>query len=429
MLPFLRRFLLRLVLSLLVVGTTHAAAAVATIDELFSNADGSIQFMLLTRTGDVSLAGHRLSSSAGGTTREYTFPFDAPAGPLSRSVLVATQGFAELGALQPDYIVPSGFLPLASGLVTLDEASFDYRSAEIPTDGAHALWQNPASGSANTYVAFAANAAGASHSFLRTPRISGLFWNTGEPGWGLATEQGSDVLYAAWATYDFDGSPRWFVLQRGSFSFPDDEGDLSGWSGVIFATTGSPFNADPFDASRVSAVEVGSATFIFPTPGQELAGRFDFRIEGASGRKDFVPAHFANPVPSCSDGIAFGPVPNYQGSWGMSTEPGWTLHLTHQGEVIFAVWFTYDASGKATWMSFTAQKSAPGSYAGTVYRSTGPSFNSTFNPALVQATAVGTAHLEFTDRSTGSFAYTVGGLSRSKAITRVVVDGPPTVCE
>ena len=38
--------------------------------------------------------------------------------------------------------------------------------------------------------------------------------------------------------------------------------------------------------------------------------------------------------------------PNYQGLWWNAppnSESGWGINLTHQGDVIFATWFTYDA--------------------------------------------------------------------------------------
>ncbi|HET7260338.1 MAG TPA: S8 family peptidase, partial [Casimicrobiaceae bacterium] len=48
------------------------------------------------------------------------------------------------------------------------------------------------------------------------------------------------------------------------------------------------------------------------------------------------------------------PEANYQGLWWASpagSESGWGLNVAHQGNVIFATWFTYDASGKALWLS------------------------------------------------------------------------------
>ncbi|MGE5090318.1 MAG: S8 family peptidase, partial [Candidatus Levyibacteriota bacterium] len=53
--------------------------------------------------------------------------------------------------------------------------------------------------------------------------------------------------------------------------------------------------------------------------------------------------------------------PNYEGLWWAApagSESGWGINFAHQGDVIFATWFTYDATGKAWWLSMTALKTA-----------------------------------------------------------------------
>ncbi|HEX8738685.1 MAG TPA: S8 family peptidase, partial [Casimicrobiaceae bacterium] len=52
---------------------------------------------------------------------------------------------------------------------------------------------------------------------------------------------------------------------------------------------------------------------------------------------------------------------NYQGLWWASpagSESGWGLNVAHQGNIIFATWFTYDTSGKALWLSMTGVQGA-----------------------------------------------------------------------
>ena len=41
------------------------------------------------------------------------------------------------------------------------------------------------------------------------------------------------------------------------------------------------------------------------------------------------------------------------------SEAGWGINFAHQGDVIFATWFTYDASGNAWYMSMTAASERP----------------------------------------------------------------------
>jgi mono/diheme cytochrome c family protein len=121
---------------------------------------------------------------------------------------------------------------------------------------------------------------------------------------------------------------------------------------------------------------------------------------------------------------------NYEGLWWNSpggSEPGWGLNIAHQGDVIFATWFTYDLSGKGIWFVMTAPKSAPGTYNGALYTATGPSFAAaSFDPTQVLPTPVGSATLSFTDADNGSFAYNVNGISRVKAITRQVFGQAPS---
>ncbi len=112
------------------------------------------------------------------------------------------------------------------------------------------------------------------------------------------------------------------------------------------------------------------------------------------------------------DNVCILPFPtgdNYEGLWWANppgSESGWGINLAHQGDVIFLTWFTYDSTGKAWWLSMTANKTAQGSYGGKLYRTNGEPFFSLFtNPA--SATAVGTATLTFGSPTTATFAYQV----------------------
>jgi serine protease len=122
--------------------------------------------------------------------------------------------------------------------------------------------------------------------------------------------------------------------------------------------------------------------------------------------------------------------PNYEGLWWRSpagSESGWGINLAHQDDVIFATWFTYDASGKAWWLSMTANRSASNIFTGTLYQTRGPAFNAVpFDPSAVTATPVGSGTLTFSDGDNGTFAYTVNGIQQTKPITRQVFGPLPT---
>lgn len=117
-------------------------------------------------------------------------------------------------------------------------------------------------------------------------------------------------------------------------------------------------------------------------------------------------------------------VPNYGGLWWASpadSESGWGINFAHQGSVIFATWFTYDIDGKGLWLSVAAFAAKPGTFTGTLVRATGPSFDaSPFDPSLVTRTPVGAATFSFSGPNNGTFAYTLNGISQTKAITREV---------
>lgn len=124
------------------------------------------------------------------------------------------------------------------------------------------------------------------------------------------------------------------------------------------------------------------------------------------------------------------PPTNYEGLWWnapAATESGWGINFAHQGDVIFATWFTYDATGKAWWLFMTATKITNNTFSGTLYETHGPPFNTIpFNPNAVTTTSVGTGMLTFSRANDGIFQYTVRGIAQAKAITRQVFGALPT---
>jgi len=116
------------------------------INELYSNSDGSVQFIELTvdgSTGEGFWQGRTITVSQGGTTHSYTFPTNLPSAidTANTSVLIATQGFADLGIVAPDFIVSSGFLFTGSGTVNFASAD-SVAYASLPTDGTHSVDRN-----------------------------------------------------------------------------------------------------------------------------------------------------------------------------------------------------------------------------------------------------------------------------------------------
>ncbi|HEX9275128.1 MAG TPA: S8 family peptidase [Casimicrobiaceae bacterium] len=113
--------------------------------------------------------------------------------------------------------------------------------------------------------------------------------------------------------------------------------------------------------------------------------------------------------------------PNYTGLfWNApaNSESGWGINFAHQGDQIFATWFTYDTTGKAWWLSMLAERTAANSnaYTGTINASTGPPFNNFVGAA--SANAVGMGKLTFANTDNASFEYTVNQISQTKALIR-----------
>ena len=121
----------------------------------------------------------------------------------------------------------------------------------------------------------------------------------------------------------------------------------------------------------------------------------------------------------------------YQGLWSSSPaglEAAWGLELAHQGDTVFASWFTYDSAGRSWWLVMPAQRQKTNLYVGTLIAMRGPSFAATeFDSAAVVSTPVGSGTLAFIDTNNAVFDYTVDGIRHSKSITRAAL-GSATVC-
>src|SRR5262245_36835372 len=102
----------------LIASTAHAFWA---ISEVYSNTDGSVQFILLSTSssGDRAIAGRSIVVTGASSHNSFMFPNDLPGDSAYRSLLVGTQGFADLGVIRPDFVVPNGFLLLPAGRVSL----------------------------------------------------------------------------------------------------------------------------------------------------------------------------------------------------------------------------------------------------------------------------------------------------------------------
>ena len=259
----------------------------------------------------------------------------------------------------------------------------------------------------------------------------GLFYNApaeSESGWGINFAHQGDTLFASWFTYDAAGRGSWFVVTANKTA-PGTYG------GKLYTTRGPAFNALPWDPSIVVATEAGTATFAFTDADN---GTFNYVIGAVNQTKKLVRQTFG-PRPTCSFGTVadLTTATNFQDLWWKkpaSSESGWGINLTHQGDTIFASWFTYDLDGTPLWLVVTAPKTNPSVYSGDLYQTSGPRFDA-FDRSKVVTAKVGAATFTFADGNNATFDYTVqlAGMAapvmQSKAITREVFTAPGTTCK
>jgi subtilase family serine protease len=253
----------------------------------------------------------------------------------------------------------------------------------------------------------------------------GLWWASpagSESGWGINFAHQGDTIFATWFTYDLSGSGNWLVMTAPRTA-------TKTYSGTLYATTGPAFNAVPFDPSRVTATAVGNATLTFSDSNN---GFFAYTV-GSTAQSKPITREVFGAMPACATATqALSILANYTDLWWASpagSESGWGINLTHEGTAIFASWFTYDTNDRPMWLVAAAPQTGDMSYSGTLYRTTGPAFNSVpFNPASVVATPVGSVTFTFADGNNATFAYTVNGVSQAKAITREIFGSSGTAC-
>ena len=206
---------------------------------------------------------------------------------------------------------------------------------------------------------------------------------------------------------------------------------MVGDTGTLQQATGPAFNAVPFNPGLVRRFAVGTGTLTFTDINNAT---FAYIVNGISRTKSITRQVFGQ-LPTCTFNLMsdLTAAYNYQDLWWAApagVESGWGVNLVHQDDTLFLTWFTYDIDGTPLWLSATAPKTGTATYAGTLFRTTGPAFSAVpFDPTKVVATEVGTASQSVTNGTTGTFAYTVGAVTQTKAITREIVVAPGTVCQ
>ncbi len=387
-------------------GSAHAIFHLWKIDEIYSNADGSVQFIELRALsgGQQFLAGHAIISSQGTQSRSFTFPNNLPGDSANRKFLIGTQGFAALNVVAPDYIVPNGFLFISDGTVNFADADF-VNYASLPTTGGLSINDSGA-----TAVNSPENFAGATGTVVAAPaplNYSDMWWvGEAENGWGMSIQQHGNIQFVAIYVYDSAGKPTWYVLPNGSWN-----ANFTSYSGLLYQPTSAPLN-NYTPAQFVVGASPGNATLTFTS---NSTATMQYTINGVSGQKLLQRQAFGTGTSPLTVGDMW---------WAGTTQDGWGINLVQHAGIVFGVWYTYGTDGKPTWFVLPNGSWNGITYSGPFYGTTGsPWLGATYNPNQLNVTEAGTLSFNFTNanNATMNYTFTAGpfaGTTQTKAILR-----------
>jgi Putative Ig domain len=295
----------------------------------------------------------------------------------------------------------------------------------------------PAAGSAGVYTltVVATNSLGTDTQTLtvtvltETPTLadrnfSGMYYNPASSGYAVNVTHQGNVVVAAWYTFAEGGRPVWFTAA----TTRQPDGSFAGGYSVF---TGRPFdqinNAQAYLTDRAEGTVVlrfapdGKLDFRFqaiayPEPQQRTLSRLTFD---------------ANPPLCHFTATSRAAATNYSDLWWQPIESGWGLSIEHQGNLIFAAWYTYAADGQPVWMTSLLSRQSDGSFNGAINRADAGVwyvFGVAGPVTAFPLPQVGNATLRFTDGEHGSFSYVIGAVAQTKMIERIVFASPAQVC-
>ena len=155
------------------------------INEVYSNADGSVQFIELlgTANGQEFLTEGSLTVTQGGVTHTFDPATDLPSSATNgKTVLFATAGFEALTGVAPDYTLPAGFL-FTSGSQTIHWGVDTLSVPLLPTEGGLSVGQNGTTSAPNTPENFAgvSGSVPSNHAPAGADLLGDVFTGVGQP--------------------------------------------------------------------------------------------------------------------------------------------------------------------------------------------------------------------------------------------------------
>lgn len=153
---FVRAFALAVCSIVAVVQPCAASFHLWKVKEVFSNQDGTVQFVELftTAAGEIFLTAHDLTATSDGNVVKFTLNHDVASPSTNKHLLLATAGFASLaGGIAPDYApLPANFFNPNAASITINFAGVDsitFAGSALPKDGVNSLTDQAPAGVQN----------------------------------------------------------------------------------------------------------------------------------------------------------------------------------------------------------------------------------------------------------------------------------------
>ena len=313
-----------------------------------------------------------------------------------------------------------------------------------PADGCntgHHLFEGQDDEVAATTTAFIKKYNGLLAGAASDANYQGLWWAAGgtESFWGINFAHSGDRVFATWYTYDTTGKAWWLSMLAGRTTPNSNE-----YTGDINVDVGPPFNN--FVGSGMPT-KVGTGTLTFSDANH---GTFHYDLNAGTGgapgpvSQDKMIERYnlgtgSQPTCTFSATANLALATNYQDLWWKAdqTEQGWGINFAHQGDSVFATWYTYDSGGAPLWLSVLTQRQGTTNvYKGDLLRISGPRFDNYKASDVVQPIpTVGTATLTFADGNSAMFDYVTDGsgglpaVHQNKTIVRFPFGPGGTVCQ
>lgn len=232
----------------------------------------------------------------------------------------------------------------------------------------------------------------------------GAWWaGAAENGWGLSLIQHGQTLVAGWYYFNAQGQPTWAIVPGCTWNAAN-----TACTGNVTTSTGSWLGNY---TGMLTQGAIGTVTFSFTSP---TAGTMTWNIGGVLGTKNISLLNYASGA--SPSGIDYTDI-----WWAGSAQNGWGVALLQQGGVLAGSWYTYNQQNQPVWYLINGGTwTSPNVFTAPLTRATGsPLIGATYNPALLNASNVGTVTFTFTDAANATMSYTVDGVTQTKSITRL----------